>query len=302
VSDELAILNRFPVPAFGLLCPVCRHGLDGLPNDLCPECGERFDLGSLVGPALEHNHPARREAIRILSAQLDPSCPVGEDLLAFFASSDQYAVVQAAEVAVRVARQRQAAALGGTDEAAEEADWEARASSVQPGTPFFSGFELPVPDFGLVCAGCKYPLQGLSRHVCPECGREFNPEKVLGEEPTLQVCLIHSEVEHAAAVSVLELRGIPNMLESPDPIAQTFSMSLGRKRQVGRLMVPREFYFDAIFWLRNSANSACDERDGCEKDSLSEAEETEDWHCSQCDESVPAEFTMCWNCCAARES
>ena len=133
MSDELAILNRFPVPAFGLLCPVCRHGLDGLPDDLCPECGERFDLGSLVGPALEHNHPARREAIRILAAELDPSCPVGEDLLAFFAASDQYAVVRAAEVALRVARQRQAAASGGTDAAASDADWEARASSVEPG-------------------------------------------------------------------------------------------------------------------------------------------------------------------------
>lgn len=33
--------------------------------------------------------------------------------------------------------------------------------------------QLPIPDWGLQCPGCGYPLRGLPRHRCPECGREF---------------------------------------------------------------------------------------------------------------------------------
>lgn len=29
---------------------------------------------------------------------------------------------------------------------------------------------LPIPDWGLVCPGCSYPLRGLPEHRCPECG------------------------------------------------------------------------------------------------------------------------------------
>src|SRR5262245_28900547 len=30
-----------------------------------------------------------------------------------------------------------------------------------------------------VCLGCGYPLRGLERNRCPECGRSFNPEDPL---------------------------------------------------------------------------------------------------------------------------
>ena len=30
---------------------------------------------------------------------------------------------------------------------------------------------LPMPDLGLRCLGCGYPLAYLTTHVCPECGR-----------------------------------------------------------------------------------------------------------------------------------
>ncbi len=33
--------------------------------------------------------------------------------------------------------------------------------------------QLPIPDWGLVCPNCQYPLMGLPSHRCPECGREL---------------------------------------------------------------------------------------------------------------------------------
>ena len=34
--------------------------------------------------------------------------------------------------------------------------------------------QLPVPDWGLVCPRCGYPLRGLPSHRCPECGRNYH--------------------------------------------------------------------------------------------------------------------------------
>jgi predicted amidophosphoribosyltransferase len=34
--------------------------------------------------------------------------------------------------------------------------------------------QLPIPDWGLECPGCHYPLRGLPSHRCPECGRELD--------------------------------------------------------------------------------------------------------------------------------
>jgi len=34
--------------------------------------------------------------------------------------------------------------------------------------------QLPIPDWGLACPQCGYPLRGLPSHRCPECGTEFD--------------------------------------------------------------------------------------------------------------------------------
>ncbi|MFQ5806737.1 MAG: hypothetical protein ACE5I3_09835 [Phycisphaerae bacterium] len=33
---------------------------------------------------------------------------------------------------------------------------------------------LPIPDWGLICPKCRYPLVGLPSHRCPECGTGFD--------------------------------------------------------------------------------------------------------------------------------
>lgn len=34
--------------------------------------------------------------------------------------------------------------------------------------------QLPIPDWGLICPRCRYPLRGLPEHRCPECGLEID--------------------------------------------------------------------------------------------------------------------------------
>lgn len=39
--------------------------------------------------------------------------------------------------------------------------------------------QLPIPDWGLVCPNCRYPLKGLTSHRCPECGTKFEIRKLI---------------------------------------------------------------------------------------------------------------------------
>jgi len=40
-------------------------------------------------------------------------------------------------------------------------------------------YRLPIPDWGLHCPSCRYPLQGLPSHRCPECGTRFDVSEVV---------------------------------------------------------------------------------------------------------------------------
>ena len=44
LDELLSKLVRYPVPGYGLLCPVCKRALDGAPSDACPECAESKDM------------------------------------------------------------------------------------------------------------------------------------------------------------------------------------------------------------------------------------------------------------------
>ena len=313
MTEHLEVLVRFPVPEYGLACPVCKHSLDGVPSEVCPECEVEFDLAGLLSAALDgHSQQARRGALRVLVAEASPDCPVADDLVNFFAASDQYALSEAVAAAVRVARQRQEAVSAGRDDQTADsgADPEERALAAPPGQPLFTGYELPIPNMGWHCAKCHYPLRGLPRHICPECGTAFDPGALLGGEPAVSLCTVSTEVEHAMVKSVLEARQIPHAFESSDVMADTLRLRFASRRRLGRVTVPREFYFDAVFWLRRAteagqpaaADQAAEPGRTCGRCAPGEAEaETEpDWTCPQCGESVPGGFEMCWNCCTTR--
>jgi len=39
--------------------------------------------------------------------------------------------------------------------------------------------QLPIPDWGLLCPGCRYPLVGLPSHRCPECGLALRMDEIV---------------------------------------------------------------------------------------------------------------------------
>lgn len=39
--------------------------------------------------------------------------------------------------------------------------------------------QLPIPDWGLLCPGCRYPLVGLPERRCPECGCSFEMQELV---------------------------------------------------------------------------------------------------------------------------
>lgn len=39
--------------------------------------------------------------------------------------------------------------------------------------------QLPIPDWGLICPRCRYPLRGLPSHRCPQCGTKFDMEQLV---------------------------------------------------------------------------------------------------------------------------
>ena len=62
------------------------------------------------------------------------------------------------------------------------------------------------PPMAGLCLDCNYPLQGLTSHCCPECGRPFDPAKPWTMEargpvgPVGRWCRRHLNVAHAAAL------------------------------------------------------------------------------------------------------
>ncbi|MCH8052708.1 MAG: hypothetical protein IH895_01480 [Planctomycetes bacterium] len=147
--------------------------------------------------------------------------------------------------------------------------------------PQFTGRELPLPDFGLVCGDCDAPLAGVTELHCPGCRAPFDPRDgaptgkwykippaLLGELPPQAVEIILAE-EFIPYVR-RESRDLSRIL-GVDALADV------------RIEVPGEFYFDLLAALRRHELTAADPDDP-------------DWTCSNCREPNPATFKICWNC------
>ena len=156
---------------------------------------------------------------------------------------------------------------------------------VQPWTrlrePQFTGRELPLPDFSLVCGDCDAPLAGATEFRCPGCRAPFDPRDgaptgewykipptLLGELPPRTVEMIFAE-DFLPYVR-RERRDLSRIL-GVDALA------------VVRFEIPGEFYFDLLAALRRHELTAADPADP-------------DWTCSNCQEPNPATFKICWNC------
>jgi len=155
--------------------------------------------------------------------------------------------------------------------------------------PRFTGRELPFPDFGFDCRGCRRPLAGARRWNCPHCGAAFEPgafvpagrEWLVVDQPFcgavplagVEILLAHERVPYARHPSRL-LREI-----------------YGGTPVVGsRLLVPMEFFFEVRWLVRRAEREMVEARRHAD----------EAWRCQACGEDVPLHFEVCWNCQAPR--
>lgn len=151
--------------------------------------------------------------------------------------------------------------------------------------PAYSGWELPLPDFGLYCSACDATLAGATEHTCPACGAPFDP---LANRPDERWFDARSLLPDAAAIravaQVLQAEYVPYMLR------EDFN-ALGYAHYA--LLVASEFYFDFLHVVRCGHLLGPDETDAPSSETDSDAAS---WTCSQCGQDNPPNFGICWQC------
>ncbi|MFQ5502276.1 MAG: hypothetical protein ACE5EQ_08235 [Phycisphaerae bacterium] len=151
----------------------------------------------------------------------------------------------------------------------------------------FDPHTLPVPDLGLLCKRCRYPLASLPEHRCPECGTQFDVDDYIPPGDTPVVIINGHEVRmNDSVIEVIRRARIPH-LEELHP-AETMPGLRQRSQRGGRLAVPRGYYFQVIDLLRRYELFA--------ELPPPPADPPPEWTCPACNESNPGTFELCWNC------
>ncbi|MEM8739005.1 MAG: hypothetical protein AAGG38_11095 [Planctomycetota bacterium] len=154
--------------------------------------------------------------------------------------------------------------------------------------------QLPVPDLGLSCPACAYPLAGLPQHVCPECGRAFTLEEFVpaGDMPTLyadgQAVLATQEI-----VTLFEAYQLPflRLQNNFDAALGSYSRTI-LSQPAPPVGVPPGHYLEAIDLIRRLTQG----EPMPEPPAPPHLDDGRDWICSACREPCPSNFGVCWNC------
>ncbi len=251
-----------PIPNWGLRCPDCTQALAGLLEHTCNHCRSDLDMVRIVSS----HRPIVDIGMRCggcgylltgLTSERCPECGAGFSVRDFL------------ERNLRVDVPVQFGELGYTD------------SHKKHREPVYTGHERPLPDFGLSCEHCRYPLAGATQDVCAHCGERFDVHgfRVTGGWVNLVPLLSHFPMHtRANAQGILYQDQVP-FLKDNAMLNTTLGINLGLGRR--GLRVPKEFVFDAL-----AALARADEP----------SEITEDWQCPACACDVPAGFDVCWNC------
>ncbi len=151
--------------------------------------------------------------------------------------------------------------------------------------PRFTGNESPLPNFGLLCGSCRAPLAGATSSVCTACKTPFDPHDWL---PAKKWFLVDHELCGVLPVpgvqAMLGHEGVPHFAVGERTFGEIWG---GQSIMVARLRVPREFFFEVLWLLRDAharMEAAREQRDG------------NAWNCARCGEENPANFDVCWNC------
>lgn len=153
----------------------------------------------------------------------------------------------------------------------------------------FDAHALPVPDLGLRCLQCGYPLAGLSVHRCPECGRQFSVDEHIpsGDFP---VVIIDGKPA-LVTPEIMELMQKYQIVftQRTGPMENVYSMNLSLAGKC-ELAVARERYFEVIDLLRRRETGEPMPEPPIVGDAAAE------WTCKTCGEENPGNFELCWSC------
>lgn len=157
----------------------------------------------------------------------------------------------------------------------------------------FDPHALPMPDLGLRCLDCGYPLAHLSEPRCPECGRAVDLDEHI---PAGAFPLLIADGEQVRASRDLhELMSAYRLpvIEQVDPMRGMFGVAGGlmmRKETGPPVAVPRERYFEAVDLIRRWRMN--EELPPPPEPVMIDGP----WGCPACGEENPETFELCWNC------
>ncbi len=157
--------------------------------------------------------------------------------------------------------------------------------------PLFTGHELPIPEYGMLCSACGCTLDNSPTLACRGCGRDVSDQLTPPKTPWFRV---HSSICRRFTIPqvgmLLEAELIPFLLSDERSVIEIHA---GGAAIGGRLSVPSEFYFD-LLWLL--------ERERRKNEAAPARGAHAAWDCQACGEHNPANFDICWNCGTACET
>jgi hypothetical protein len=151
--------------------------------------------------------------------------------------------------------------------------------------PRFTGHELPLPDFGLTCAACGGPLAGATQRSCALCQAPFDPESYRPREPWF---VLDGSLCRGVPVSMVQMlltsEQLPHLPVGEMTIGEIYG---GQTMMVQRLRVPREFFFEVLWLIREAQRDIA---------AVRARGPQQEWHCGHCGAGNPGHFEVCWNC------
>jgi predicted amidophosphoribosyltransferase len=151
--------------------------------------------------------------------------------------------------------------------------------------PRFTGSELPLPDFGSACTQCHGPLTGAVRWACPHCGAAFDPETW---RPASEWFIVDNALAGGVPIPLVQtLLASEYVPHAPADEKTAFEIFGGQSITITRLRVPREFYFEVLWLLRQARLDIAAARAAARR---------VQWRCRRCGARNPGHFEVCWNC------
>jgi ribosomal protein L37E len=147
--------------------------------------------------------------------------------------------------------------------------------------PWFTGEELPIPEWGLQCRECGTSLCGITTYVCSHCGAAVPlPAKL---RPHSEWFAVTPEQGGSLSKELAEMV----LLEHDIPHRRVSSSQLyGELHTQWYITAASEFYFDVLFVLTREQ----------QRIEASRADAERKLNCQSCEAENPGNFLTCWQC------